>query len=126
MHIQTMNKYIRTLTISFDTDIRFKEIPLFRGAVLKILGDKANLLYHNHTSDDTFRYSYPLVQYKRIGGKATIVCIEEAVDLIGQLLTETDGHLMIGDRKVACQTNRIQPARLGQNPSAITSANGCR
>ncbi len=107
-----MNKYIRTLTISFDVDIRFKEIPLFRGAVLKILGDKANLLYHNHTSDDTFRYSYPLIQYKRICGKATIVCIDEAVDLIGQLLTGAGSHLMIGEREVTCQTNHIQPARL--------------
>jgi hypothetical protein len=106
-----MNKYIRTLTILFDTDIRFKEIPLFRGAVLKVLGDKVNLLYHNHTSNDTFRYSYPLIQYKCIHGKAAIVCIDEAVDLIGQLLTKTDGHLMIGEREVTCQTNRIQPAR---------------
>ena len=107
-----MSKYIRTLAVLFDTTISFKEIPLFRGAVLKILGAKANLLYHNHTSDDTFRYSYPLIQYKRIHGKAAIVCIDGAVDLIGQLLTETDGHLMVGDREVTCQTNHIQPARL--------------
>lgn len=107
-----MGKYIRTLTIIFDAEINFKEIPLFRGAVLKSLGDKANLLYHNHITDDTFRYSYPLIQYKRIRGKAAIICIEEAVDLIGQLLTETNGCLMIGEREVKCQTDRIQPARL--------------
>ena len=68
-----MAKFIRTLTVTFDTDISYKEIPLFRGAVLKSMGDKANLLYHNHTGAETFRYSYPLIQYKRLGGKASIV-----------------------------------------------------
>lgn len=107
-----MEKYIRTLTVFYDTEISYKEIPLFRGAVLKSLGDKANVLYHNHTGEDTFRYSYPLIQYKRLGGKAAIVCIEEGVDLIGQFLTETDGTLQIGEREVTCNTKRIQPARL--------------
>lgn len=107
-----MSKYIRTLTVTFDTEIEFKEIPLFRGAVLKSLGDKANLLYHNHISDHAFRYSYPLVQYKCLHGKAAIVCIEEGVDLIGQLLTESTHSLMIGEREVTWSTDRIQPARL--------------
>ena len=58
-----MAKNIRTLTVIFDTEIRYKEIPLFRGAVINSMGDKANLLYHNHTGDDTLRYYYPLIQY---------------------------------------------------------------
>jgi hypothetical protein len=107
-----MSKYIRTLTVTFDTEIDFKEIPLFRGAVLKSLGDNANLLYHNHISDHTFRYSYPLVQYKCLHGKAAVVCIEEGVDLIWQLLTESTHSLMIGEREVTWNTDRIQPARL--------------
>ena len=44
-----MSKYIRTLTVFYNTEISYKEITLFRGAVLKSLGDKANVLYHNHT-----------------------------------------------------------------------------
>lgn len=106
------SKYIRTLTVLFDTVIRFGEIHLFRGAVLKSLGDNANLLYHNHISDSTFRYSYPLVQYKCLNGKAAIFCIDEAVDLIGQLLTESENTLMIGDREKTWQVFRILPARL--------------
>ena len=78
-------KYVRTLTVTFDTEIEFNEIPLFRGAVLKSLGGNANLLYHNHISDHSFRYSYPLVQYKCLHGKAAIVCVEDGVDLIGQI-----------------------------------------
>lgn len=107
-----MAKYIRTLTILFDTEISFKETTLFRGAVIKSLGEHPNLFFHNHLDDEKFRYSYPLIQYKRLGGKAAIVCIEDGVDIIGQFLAEVDGTLTIGDRQVTCNTGRIQPARI--------------
>lgn len=107
-----MAKYVRILTIQTDADIHQNEVPLFRGAVLNCLGEGANLLFHNHIDDDKFRYSYPLIQYKRIGGKAAIVCIEEGVDTIGQFLTETDGIIKIGEREVTCNTRQIQPTRL--------------
>ena len=103
-----MGKFIRTLTVVFDTEISFKEIPLFRGAVLHSLGDKANVLYHNHTSDSTFRYSYPLIQYKRIGGKAAIICIEEGVDLVGKILSDLSGPIIIGNREAECRVERIE------------------
>ncbi len=107
-----MAKYIRTLTVLADAEISQKDVPLFRGAVLNRLGDKANTLFHNHVDDTKFRYSYPLIQYKRLGGKAAIVCIEKGVDLIGQFLTEADGTLRIGERDIEWNTIRIQPARL--------------
>lgn len=105
--IKSMSKYIRTLTITYDLPITHREIPLFRGAVLKSLGDRANLLYHNHTGADTFRYAYPLIQYKRLHGKAAIVCIEEGVDLVGQILSEISGTLMIGKREVKCRIDQV-------------------
>ncbi len=107
-----MSKYIRTLIVCFDTELHLKEVPLFRGAVLESLGHDANLLFHNHTGENSFRYSYPLIQYKRINGYATIVCIEKGVDLIGSFLRETNGKLRIGDRVVECTIKRILPARL--------------
>ena len=107
-----MSKYIRTLTVMTDAEIHQNEIPLFRGAVINSLGKNANLFFHNHVGDDKFRYAYPLIQYKRLGGKAAIVCIEEGVDLIGQFLTGINGTLIIGERQVSCNTDRIIPARL--------------
>ena len=106
-----MTKFIRTLTVFYNTEISDKEIPLFRGAVLKILGDKANILFHNHTGEDTFRYSYPLVQYKRLNGKATITCIEEGVDLVGQILSELYGPLTIGQREAICQVAEVKASK---------------
>ena len=105
-------KYIRTLTVLTDAEIRQNEIPLFRGAVIHSLGEHPNVFFHNHLDDDKFRYAYPLIQYKRLEGKAAIVCVEDGVDIIGQFLTEVDGTLTIGDRQVTCNTGRIQPARI--------------
>lgn len=114
-----MEKYIRTLTIFYDTEISYGEIPLFRGAVLKSLGDKAHVLYHNHTGDDTFRYSYPLVQYKRLNGKAAITCVEEGIDLVGQLLSHLYGSMSIGRREALCQVAEVKASK---TPVGIESA----
>lgn len=105
-------KYIRTLTVLTDAEIHQNEVPLFRGAVIHSLGEHPNVYFHNHLDDDKFRYSYPLIQYKRLGGKAAIVCVEDGVDIIGQFLTEVDGMLTIGDRQITCNTSKIQPARI--------------
>ncbi len=107
-----MTKFLRILTVVTEADIKQGEVPLFRGAVIKSLGESVNLLFHNHIGDTQFRYSYPLIQYKRLGGKAAIVCIEEGVDIIGQFLLSCGGKLRIGDREITCDTKRIQPARL--------------
>lgn len=107
-----MAKYIRTLTVFYNTEIAYKEIPLFRGAVLSSMGEKANVLYHNHVGDTAFRYSYPLIQYKRLSGKAAITCVEEGSDIIGQFVTEAPATLMIGQKEVKCEVNRVLPARI--------------
>lgn len=62
------------------------EITLFRSAVLQALGKEGDVLFHNHI-DQKFRYSYPLIQYKRINGKAAIVAINEGTDAIGKLFS---------------------------------------
>lgn len=105
-------KYVRTLTVITDAEIHQNEIPPFRGAVIHSLGEHPNVYFHNHLDNDKFRYSYPLIQYKRIEGKAAIVCIEDGVDIIGQFLTEVNGMLAIGERQITCNTERIQPARI--------------
>lgn len=107
-----MAKHIRTLTVIFDTDISYKEIPLFRGAVLKCLGDKANVLYHNHTGKDSFRYSYPLIQYKRLNGKAAITCVDAGVDLIGQFLSVASETITVGEKTMKCGVTRVLPSRI--------------
>jgi hypothetical protein len=49
--------------------------------------------------EDGLRYSYPLIQYKRIGGKAALVCIGEGVESIGEFFSSCDFDLQIGNRE---------------------------
>lgn len=107
-----MTKYIRTLTVFYDTDISYKEIPLFRGAVLKSIGNQANVLFHNHTGKENYRYSYPLIQYKRLNGKAAISCVEEGADIIGQFMSETPDTIMVGEKDLKCEVAKVLPARI--------------
>lgn len=108
----SMSKYIRTLTITYDLPISYREISLFRGAVIKSMGEKANILYHNHTGEDTFRYAYPLIQYKRLNGRAAIICIEEGADVIGQFFSTMPESIMVGQREARCEVGRVSPVRI--------------
>lgn len=106
-----MTTHIRTLTIIYENEIKNSDVPCFRGAVIKSLGEEADLLYHNHVGEDTYRYSYPLIQYKRLRGKAAIVCIEKGVDMIGQFLTCMPEELQIGERVINPKLEKVIPNR---------------
>lgn len=108
--MQELSK-IPILLIRFDNAISFYEIPLFRGAVLKALGNDAELLYHNHTGEKTFRYAYPMIQYKRIQKKAAIFCIGEGVEVIGQFLAAQRFDMHWGQREVLLTIESVSPKR---------------
>lgn len=97
---------IRLLYVRFRNELRNDEIEMFRGAVLSKLQD-ASVLFHNHVGDN-FRYSYPLIQYKRLGGKAAIVCLEGGTEAIGELFSAGDFCFRIGDRNVKMEIESIQ------------------
>ena len=68
------------LIVRFENELAPYEVPAFRGAILAQVPKKL-VLFHNHT-DDGFRYHYPLIQYKRIKGRAAIVCVGEGTNEI--------------------------------------------
>ena len=84
-------KKIRILQIIFDTEILGRQISAFRGAIAEKVGLE-NILFHNHTNSG-FRYSYPLIQYKRINKKAAIICVEQGVDEIYHLFNNPNWNL---------------------------------
>lgn len=88
---------IPILTIRFANAVAQNEIPLFRGAIAGKVPPELTL-FHNHTSDG-LRYRYPLIQYKRINGKAAIVCIGEGTEAIGNFFEGADFVLRIGQRE---------------------------
>lgn len=93
-----MHDQIEVLVVRFSNELKIDEIPLFRGAVVELVGETGNVLFHNHASDNKLRYSYPFIQYKRINGKAAIVCVKEGVEEIGRLFAVGEMDVRIGNR----------------------------
>lgn len=105
------NHSVQIFLVKFKNEISFHEIPLLRGAILGALGEKAELLFHNHVDETTFRYSYPLIQYKRIKKKAAVFCIDKGVETIGQFLALQDFEVSLGNRAVKLEIESILPKR---------------
>lgn len=105
----TENK-IKVLKIVFGQEISLKEIPLFRGAVIGSL-ESNDVLFHNHDGDG-LRYSYPLIQYKRIGGKAAIVCVGDGTGSIGEFFASGNFDVSIGERKVNLKVDSIDARKM--------------
>lgn len=89
---------LNTLIVRFNNPISYGEIPLFRGAIINAVGDNCSQLFHNHNGDG-FNYRYPMIQYKRIHGKAAIVCIGEGTEEIGAFFSAGNFRLRIGDNR---------------------------
>ncbi len=115
---------IPTLTICFTNDIRFSELHLFRGAILSKVPAEL-VLFHNHT-DVGFRYRYPLIQYKRIGGKAAIVCLGEGTDSIGAFFANADFDMRIGERQDHFEVEKVDAQRVLIQPWEQTFTYTCR
>jgi hypothetical protein len=85
------------MTVVFNTPLKQSEIRKFRGAVIHAVGAE-NSLFHNHDGVG-YNYKYPLIQYRIIGGKAAIVCLNEGIEQTQSLFASgfIGGELIIGD-----------------------------
>jgi hypothetical protein len=94
------------LHISFDSAIDGRDIPLFRGAVAQAAGWEHEL-FHNHT-EDGYRYAYPLIQYKQVRGKPSIICLGDGTQAISHFFQAGRPYdLRIGRRQVAMSIERL-------------------
>ena len=100
-----MKYKLPTFIIQFDNEIDSKAIPFFRGAVIASL-EKKDILFHNH-DEDKLRYSYPLIQYKRIYKKATIIGVGKGIEVISQLLTAGNFNYQIGNEKTEMRIEAV-------------------
>ena len=96
---------ITTLVLQFANELSPNEIVHFRGAVINSLNE-SNVLFHNHTESGN-RYSYPLIQYKRMHQKAAIVCIGDGAKAICDLFTSGNFVYQIGNKSVEMQIESI-------------------
>lgn len=98
--------HIKTFRLNFSNPISFNEIPYLRGAIIKIT-KKQEILFHNHDEDNTFRYDYPLIQYKRINGNAAIIFIERGTDKIIDFINNNKDIADIGNRKTTLEIEKV-------------------
>lgn len=108
---------INTLIIQFKNQIPRESIPLFRGAIVAAAGEDCSVLYHNHDGDN-YRYVYPMIQYKTLGTRATIVCVEEGCNAINELFNNSNFQLRLGSS--SCQKFEIETLLPIQTPISIT------
>lgn len=106
-----MQNKLDVLVITFGNPLGKEEIPLFRGAVIKVVGPE-HILFHNH-EDDGFRYHYPLIQYKRIHQKAAMVYIGEGTEEIGKFFATCNFDVNIGNRNEHLEVTSVKADKVG-------------
>lgn len=101
---------MRLVTALFKNKISFEEISYFRGSIIRLSGNEP--LFHNHDQDG-YHYTYPLVQYKRIGGCAAIVGINEGADAVESLFEGKESyHCQLGNRKLEMELVAIRAEKV--------------
>lgn len=107
-------KRIRILKICFDQEIHTNELPKFRGAIIEKTEQKS-ILFHNHIGESKLRYAYPLIQYKIIGNKGCLVCIDEGTDEIHNLLGQKNMDILLGDKKLTLSIESLSANHFNLN-----------
>lgn len=106
---------LRFMSIRLSPALTFAEIPSFRGAVIAAAGPNSHL-FHNHRGEG-YDYRYPLVQYRTMGGKAGLVCINEGIEQMLELLGSSFllSHQRFGHRieRVDIEDMRINEFEMG-------------
>lgn len=106
--METQN--IQTFIVYFKNGISLWELPLFRGCVINAM-QNANVLFHNHLNDDELRYRYPLIQYKRINGKAAIIFVGDGTEAIGNFFNQANFRFKIGGREEFMEIDHVEVNR---------------
>lgn len=98
-------KKIRFLQVQFENEIEPWEVPAFRGAIIATVG-KEHILFHNHEKE-SFRYGYPLIQYKEINRKPMIISLDEGIEEIHFFFQNMQIGLMLGVRPYELRINKL-------------------
>lgn len=97
---------IPVCTLQFDNRISEKEISYLRGLAIAATRGQS-VLFHNHFDED-LRYSYPLVQYKRIDGRAAVVFLGDACEQIPLFLDGLREESNLGMRPTHLQIEGVR------------------
>jgi hypothetical protein len=66
-----------------------------------------NILFHHHQEDGGYKYAYPLIQYKIIDGRPTIIGLAKGAELIINNFLDID-RLNLGDKEYIQPEGRLE------------------
>lgn len=96
---------MRMVKIVFSEPILPHEIPALRGAISAKVG-YGHVLFSNHDGDK-LRFAYPLIQYKRIRGKAALICVDQGVDEIHHYFMQRDWSVSFSGRTLDMKVEEL-------------------
>lgn len=100
-----MNDTVRLLKVDFEEYITPSELSLFRGVMIAV--SDGHPLFHNHAAEG-FRYSYPKIQYKLVGGRPSVLGIADGAYILAEMFDESTGLMCrLGRREVALEVSSI-------------------
>ncbi len=98
-----MDNLLEYALVGFEVDLRQREVPQFRGAVVNLIGREYEE-FHNHNNEETdhrvFHYRYPVIQYRTKRGKAHVFAMQEGLELLQPLLLSNGKEISLNGRKV--------------------------
>ena len=89
-------KIKKVVLIFSGVELNKTDIPKFRGYLSSKYPNYD--IIHNHLKDGSFRYSYPLIQFKTINHKPAIVGINEGIELLKKVFLEIQ-DMKIGEQR---------------------------
>lgn len=100
-----MNAVVRLLKVDFDGFITPSELPMFRGVMIAV--SDGHPLFHNHVAEG-FRYSYPKIQYKLVGGRPSVLGIADGAYVLAEFFDESIGlTCRLGKRDVILDVSTV-------------------
>ncbi|MBM7624060.1 CRISPR-associated endonuclease Cas6 [Sporohalobacter salinus] len=57
-----------------------------------------NVLFHHHKENGDLKYSYPLIQYKIINGKPTVIGLDKGAKLVGDKFLDVENLTLAGKK----------------------------
>ena len=114
------DRELRILKIQYEGEIFPHEVAAFRGAVAAKIGTDG-ILFHHHQGDK-LRYSYPLIQYKRIGKNPAMICIGAGVDDVHKFFSQPDWSIQISGRTLDMKIKHLEliPEVLSMSPVPLS------
>lgn len=104
---QKLLQIMKYLMLKFANRLSRDEIVPLRGAINAAMAEGHSIYFHNHTGLG-LRYSYPLIQYKSIDGKAAIVSLEDGTEAMMDFFLANIESLRVRSNLIRLEQEKVR------------------